>query len=445
MSPIGPLADTLPSTLPAALRRAPLLLGFSGGLDSTVLLHLLLALSRVGRLGELRAVHVHHGLQAQADAWQRHCEQVCTDLGVPLHCLRVDGRAEAKRGPEGAAREARRRAFAQLLRPGEILVTAHHRGDQAETVLLQLLRGAGAAGLSAMPGCQPWAGGWHWRPLLDVPRERLREEACTRGLTHVEDPSNPDPRYARGLLRSAVLPALRTHWPEAEATLARAARQFAQTQRLLDDLARLDRQAVSAQTPGGLDIRALGRLPVHRRLNLLRYWLAEAGVEPPPRRRLESFLTQIDARADAAPSLSWTGGSLRRYRDVLYFLLPQPPWPDALSCHWQGYEPLVLPELGLALHLREAPGEGLRHAVLAQGVRVTRREGGEGMYLAGRTGRQSLKKLLQESAIPPWERDRLLLLRVGNDTAEVLGLWRDRRYTVGANETGLVVERRPLG
>lgn len=178
-------------------------LAFSGGLDSTVLLHLLHAHGL-----PLEVVHVHHGLQAQADAWAAHCQRVCEGLGVPLQVLRVQVRP-AGEGPEAAARAARYQALGALLRPGEVLVTAHHRDDQAETLLLRLLRGSGVRGLAAMPELAPFAAGQLWRPLLGLGREQITAWAVAQGLDGLHDPHNQDPRFARSRLRQQVMPLLR--------------------------------------------------------------------------------------------------------------------------------------------------------------------------------------------------------------------------------------------
>ena len=195
------------------------MLGFSGGLDSTVLLHLLAANTDIRRNG-LGAIHVHHGLHADADAWAAQCQRSCDALDVPLSIVHVDVDRASGQGLEGAARDARHRAFAQALADDEILALAHHRDDQAETFLLRALRGSGVDGLAAMRSWRAYANGWLWRPLLDVAREELHEHATAHGLAWIEDAGNGDPRFDRNFLRNAVMPLLRQRWPQARISAA---------------------------------------------------------------------------------------------------------------------------------------------------------------------------------------------------------------------------------
>jgi len=213
-------------------------IAFSGGLDSTVLLHLLATLAKTDTFPPLSAIHVHHGLQAAADAWPAHCRAVCDALGVPLQVIRVQVRPGASL--ERAAREARYQAFAEVTGAGELLITGQHRDDQAETLLFRLLRGAGVRGLAAMPVQRPLAGGYLVRPLLDVSRADLEAYAREHQLTWVEDPSNADPRFSRNYLRHHVFPRLIERWPQAVSTMARSAEHLSEAQGLLDELAQMD-------------------------------------------------------------------------------------------------------------------------------------------------------------------------------------------------------------
>jgi tRNA(Ile)-lysidine synthase len=220
-----------PDVLPKPPQR--LWVAYSGGLDSTVLLHRLAACATPG----LRAAHIHHGLQPAADGWVRHCRSICRQLGVPLTVRRVRVADDDPRGPEAAARTARYAALRALLREGDVLATAHHQDDQAETLLLRLLRGSGVAGMAAMSEWSDIGRARLWRPLLGTPRETLAAYARRNGLGWIEDPHNMEPRYARSYLRAEVLPLLRRHWPQARESLARAARLAGEAAQLLDELA----------------------------------------------------------------------------------------------------------------------------------------------------------------------------------------------------------------
>ena len=391
----------LPLALPEPPQRAPILLGFSGGLDSTVLLHLLAADPRSRDAG-LRAVHVHHGLQAQADDWAAHCERACAALGVPLQVVHVAVERASGLGPEGAARGARHAAFAAALAEADILALAHHRDDQAETFLLRALRGSGADGLAAM---RPWrrhGRGWLWRPLLELPQAALRAHATAQGLHWIEDPSNADTGFDRNFLRHAVLPRLRERWPHADAGLAHSAALCAQASDLLDaeDARALD--AVRCD-PHTLDLRALVALPAPRRARVLRRWIAELALPPLPGNgvaRIEHEL--LPAACDAHARFDWDGARVQHWRGLLHADAIRASLPTDWSECWDGSAPLLLPT-GDTLRLTGAPR-------FDAPLRAHARQGGERIILPGRSHSHALKHVLQDAAMPHWRRERLPLL-----------------------------------
>lgn len=386
-------AECLLTDVPELPRGARLWLAYSGGLDSTLLLHALHA-----RGLPVTAVHVHHGLQAAAEGWARHCRAQCRSLKIPLRVLRVQVCARGK-GVEAAAREARHAALQGLMRAGDVLVTAHHRGDQAETVLLRLLRGSGVTGLAAMRALEPYGPGRIWRPLLECSRAALEVQARAQGLRWIEDPHNADPRYARSYLRTRVMPLLDAHWPAAEAALARHAAQAAEAQQLLDALAREDEARV--RQGEGLRVSALLALDVPRRHNLLRHWLRTHGLAAPDADTLARISREIlAARVDASPRLSLGALELRRYRDQLHLLPPLPPPPEG-EWRWERGRRWVLPA-GLG-ELRVAAGTHPQWT-----LRFAR--GGERIQLDGEPYHRSLKTLFQQAGVPPWERLRTPLL-----------------------------------
>jgi tRNA(Ile)-lysidine synthase len=378
---------------------SPILVGLSGGLDSTVLLHLLARDARL-RANGLRAIHVHHGLHAEADAWAVHCEALCAGLDVPLTIARVEVRDDGD-GPEAAAREARHAAFERELRDGETLALAHHRDDQAETFLLRALRGSGADGLGAMRAWRAFGRGWLWRPLLAQPREALRDHATTHGLRWIEDPSNADPRFDRNFLRQRVLPLLRERWPRVDASFARSAALGAEA---ADALAHIDDAALDALLDGdSLPSSALRALPADARARSLRRWILHLGLPPLPAdglRRIESEL--LPAAGDRIPHYDWSGARIVQWRGRLHALRKGDEWPVDWRRDWDGGSPLVLPDGGrLAL-------EGAQRFDAA--LRVHARVGGERIVLPGRTHSHALKHVLQERDVPPWQRARLPLL-----------------------------------
>lgn len=411
---------------------------YSGGLDSRVLLETL-AEHRAALTGPLGAVHVDHGLHPESPRWAEHCAGVCGRLGLPLVQLRANGAAGAGESPEAAARRARYGALAGWLLPGHCVLSAHHRDDQAETLLLQLLRGSGPRGLAAMPRAAPLAGGTLVRPLLELDRATLRAFAQARGLDWIDDPSNADTDYDRNLLRHQVMPVLRARWPSAAASLARSARHCADTAELADALAAMDLQAAQGGTPGRLRLEALRTLTLSRRRNVLRYWLRREGFGVPSAAVLGRILNDMfQARGDAEPRVRWAGGEVRRYRDQLYAFHGLPSVDYGAEYCWQPYAPLQLPAAAGTLEAVPVTGSGLAARFAGAGrLRVRFRRGGETFRPHGRAHRHALKKLFQEAGVPPWERERVPLLYVDGELGAVAGFWVGEGFQARGDEPGM--------
>lgn len=437
-----------PATLLEALQRLPrcrrYLVAYSGGLDSHVLLHALAALRPRLDGTALAAVHVDHGLQPSAKHWSEHCVAVCRQLDIPIRVVRVDARPGPGESPEAAARAARYRALQELMEKDDCLLTAQHQDDQAETFLLQLLRGAGPRGAAGMPRLAPFGPGWIARPLLAFPRAALRRYAEAQGLQWVDDPTNFDTVYDRNFLRHEILPRLARRWPAVARTLARAAEHQAEAFRVMESVAREDLERVRGAREGTLSVRELLRLDDVRRRGVLRLWVRERGLPIPSQAHLLQVTSSVlSAAEDATPCVRWSGAEVRRYRDGLYALLaPLPPHSAATVLHWTVNAPLELPEgVGGRLVARETLGAGLRLTTLqGESVTVRFRRGGEKCQPAGRRETHTLKKLLQEAAIPPWERDRIPLIYVGDRLAAVAGLWICEPFRAGPEEHGLIIE-----
>ncbi|APZ44641.1 tRNA lysidine(34) synthetase TilS [Acidihalobacter ferrooxydans] len=395
------------------------LVGFSGGADSTALLHALVQLDGLGR--ELLAVHVHHGLQPQADAWADICAAVAARHGVPFRLERVAVAAQGQ-GPEAAAREMRYAALAACMAPGDVLLTAHHRGDQAETLLLQLLRSAGPAGLAGMPQWAPFARGWHARPLLNQPKDALLSYLVEHGVSWLEDPSNQALEADRNYLRHRILPALQARWPAVERSLANAARLQADALELTVALGRQDAHVAAGDEPGTLSVGALRRLKRSRLHNVLRVWIADKGLPLPPANRLEQVRTDVlEASTDAQPRLCWSGAELRRYRDALYAMAPLPPHDPTQVYVWPaGRMTLALPGSERGLSTADLRTDLRR---VRAPVTIRFRRGGERCRIQGEPHTRALKTLLQNAGVPPWVRDRIPLLYVGDHLREVIGYW----------------------
>lgn len=417
---------------------------YSGGLDSSVLLHALAQLG--GRLSvPLSVVHVNHGLSPHSGEWTVQCRQQCEVLGLSLCELKVAVERHG-RGIEAAARQARYAALARVVGEGEMLLTAHHQDDQAETLLLQLLRGGGVRGLAAMPASRRFAAGWLGRPLLGYSRASLQGYAESQGLRWVEDPSNFDTSLSRNYLRHALLPQLEERYGGIKAILARSAGHFAESATLLDELADQDLLTVAGGEGASLSIPSLQLLSAGRQRNLLRYWLRRRGLTVPDSRNLQRILDEVlSAAADGVPQVRWPGAEVRRYRDQLHALPPLPPLPGQMApLPWEGEGQMSLPAGQGVLHIKRCNERGMAEAWLGtQRVTIGWRRGGEALSLPGRAGHHQLKKLFQEAGVPPWERERRPLIYIDGALAQVAGLWTDERFACGAGEQGICFEWTP--
>ena len=407
----------------------------SGGLDSCVLMHAMAALGDSPGARPLRAVHVDHGLQPESAAWAENCRALCRSLDVPFEVARLALVPAPGASVEAEARDARYAAIAALLHPGEWLLTAHHRDDQLETVLIQLLRGAGVAGLSAMPELACLGTGWHARPLLELDRAATADYAVRYGLDWVRDPMNDSTRFDRGWLRAQVLPAIRQRWPAASATVARSASHLAEARRLLDELAQAD--AAGIVEGGRLAIEGLQRLSRERQANLLRWWIRSRGLGTPPAARLAAALRELPAaRADATPLVRWPDGELRRYRGRLYAMHPLASTPGPPAGQDATSSILNLgPGLGKFSLVAGLQG-GLR-LPLSSGAIVRFRAGGEGLRTHPDRPRKRLKDLCREAGIVPWMRERLPLVFVGERLAAVGDLWIEAELSAPAGVPAL--------
>lgn len=383
----------------------PVLVGLSGGLDSTVLLHALAARPAQCEAG-LRAVHVHHGLQAGADEWAARCAELCNLLEVPLRVMRVEVQRDSGQGLEAAARAARYAAFAGALQAGEVLATAHHLDDQAETFLLRALRASGPDGLAAMQAWRSFAAGQHWRPLLSLQRGELLAHARRHRLQWIEDPSNADHDHDRNFLRLHVMPLLRQRWPHADAAFARSAALSGEARELLAEEDRSALAMASTADPQVLRSAALQALPKARRGRVLRAWVQGLGLPSLPASGVQQIVEDLlEARVDARARFVWGSACIQRWRGLLHAGRLRAPLPAAWQAHWDGASPLALPGGGtLALHGATA---------LASAVVVRARQGGERIHLPQRTHSHTLKHVLQDLGVPPWLRERLPLLSDG--------------------------------
>lgn len=387
----------------AAARR--IVVAFSGGVDSSVLLHAITALPDI-EPSRLYAVHVDHGLHSSSADWAAHCRRFAVERAVAAHTQRVEVTGIAEHGPEGAARRARYAAFASLLQPGDLLLTAHHADDQAETLLLRALRSAGLDGMAAMRPLRALGDAHLGRPLLEVARAEILDYARRHQLQWIEDPSNLDERLDRNFLRQQVLPLIEKRWPQARRALMQTARHL----RAAESAARaeLDRRLAEASSGDRASIRIdkLSNYAPEESATLLRHWLLAIELPPPPPRVLDDLLRQLHyADADRSIHVRWPGVELRRYRSALYALRPQPAIATILDSEWLLPEPLTLAD-GRVLRIE---GETPRRT-----FRVRARSGGEVLTIAANRPRREVRLLFQEQGIPPWQRERLPYLYDGD-------------------------------
>ena len=378
-------------------RNASVAVALSGGVDSVVLLH------KLRKLPGVRAVHVHHGLSPNADEWAAFCRRVCKRLGVPLSVRKVKVQRSGE-GLEAAARKARYEVFAKL--DADCIALAHHLDDQAETVLMNLLRGTGLKGARGMAGRSKWRGKVLWRPLLTLSRKDIVTYARAQGLEWVEDESNADESLTRNFLRHRVAPLLEQKYPAWKKNLARAARHF-------------------ARADAGAE-------------RLLRKFLQTKGLRAPSEANLVEMLKQLTS-SGTRTLLEHDGARFRVYRGRL---VEDRAGRAFAAIQWNGEARLPIPELGGELRFRRARGKGIN--ATAKPLRVRLRKGGERLQPDARRPRRTLKNLFQEAGVPPWERERMPLLVHGEDVVWVPGLGVDARYQAGKNAFGVLPEWRKM-
>ncbi len=390
----------------------------SGGCDSMVLLHALAAV-RDRLPAPLVVLHFEHGLAAASGDWAHFVEAQARVLGLPFFCEALG--LEAGAAAETRAREARYARLTRWMQPGDCCLSAHHADDQAETFLLQALRGSGVAGLAAMPVRIGFGPGWLARPLLGWTRDELWAWATGHSLDWIEDPANQDQAVPRNWLRAHIWPALAEHWPSAARTLGRAAYLAGDAAAVLSELAAEDLQRLQADNVGSLAVGPLRTLSAPRRRNVVRYWLCELGLPVPTAQKLLELDAGFVVKDPGGGAImAWPGARVRRYRGRLFACSPRSPVPDA---EWRlmPEETLDLGDLGRITLRRDDRGM-LTESLTSHELTIRFRAGGERVCLPGRAHHRKLKHLLQEQAVLPWMRDRLPLLYAEDELVAVPGV-----------------------
>ena len=415
-------------------------IAYSGGCDSHALLfainELRHRLAQQLPCSDIAAIHVNHGLQAESDSWQQHCETVCNELAIDFISIRLELTIPKGESLEAYARTARYEAIRERLQEGDMLLLAQHQDDQAETVLLQALRGSGVKGLAAMPEITEIGSRWQARPMLSLCKDQIEDYAKSLSSSWIDDPSNDDLRFDRNYLRHQVIPDIKKRWPSMSETLSRVASHQADADQLLTELAFSDWPSCKLNDRYQFDTVKMARLSELRQKNLLRFWIGEqCGFPVPDTASCQQILDQvIMAGSNADPELRWADVVLRRYRGVLYiekYYVEDNRWQQS----WDFSSPLTLPG-GDTLQAQSVEGQGLSLPAEQSRVSVRFRQGGEKCQLPGRRHRHELKKLLQEWGVPPWQRDRIPLICIDDQVAQVVGYSLCEPFIASAGQIG---------
>lgn len=420
-------------------------IALSGGLDSRVLLELCAGLKAVNSDYHFHAIHVNHQLQDDAVQWAQFCTLTCAEFGIDCVVETVNAQSVKGKSPEQAARDARRAVFSQLITDGDVLLTAHHLNDQAETVLLRLFRGSGITGLAGIRSCVEFNGGWIARPLLEVSRKQLQQFSEQHALQWVEDPSNQHLDYDRNYLRQKIIPQLEQRWPGLQNTLARNARICLDSDIILRDLAKQTLTQIVTDDDTLL-IPELLELEDAMQNLVLREWFASHQLNMPSSQMLQRIQQEvIQARADRIPSLKWQNEGkqyqIRRHRNQLFLLHNQQSFDNTTRIQWDGLTPLNLPaNLGYLKAVQSMTG-GIAEQLWTQSeITIRFRSGGEMCRLPGRKGHRSLKAIFQEADIPPWQRDRIPLIYLDNQLAAIGALWICAPFYVASQQSAIIIE-----
>jgi len=408
---------------------------YSGGLDSTVLLHRLWQQNL-----PIHAIHINHQLQSQANTWAKHCEQQCQQWNIPIIIKTVNAQKNNGESPEAAARSARYAAFNEIIQENTLLCLAHHQDDQAETLLLQLLRGAGVAGLAAMPEQTPFGASYLLRPLLKMTRQELQQYATEHQLKWINDPSNEDDKFDRNYLRKHIMPLLKHRWPAATQTLSRSAEHCAEAAQLIQTLAEQDYLQVKKNNE--LSINQLSLLSPERQRQVIRYWLTQQQLPLPSTTQLQQIQEELlTSKEDAQPLVHWPRVNIQRYKDQLFANKSQAEIDlTNEQLPWDLKQPLKLPANLGNLSTQLTQGKGISAQRLAKKtITIQFRKGGERCHPSGRAHSQTLKNLFQEYNIPAWQRDQIPLLYCNNEIAAAVGHWICIDYQAKPEEMGWII------
>ncbi len=423
-----------------------LLVALSGGVDSISLLHKLCELRTRYDLN-IVALNVDHQIQPESEQWMRHCQAQCNEFEVPIKTVSLTLR-ESGHGQEAAARQARYDWFRSQVGPADVLVMAHHMGDQVETVLLRLFRGSGLLGLGAMHEMRKFGLGWLARPLLKVSKEEIVAYVRENDLRYIEDPSNFDIHIDRNFVRHELLPLIRSRWSGVDQTISRSSDHLKSIQSSLDKSARSDlRMFLYLNRPtllgdyGCVRVSDLIRLDQTRVVEVLRYWIRCEGLDLPSTGKMNELIRQVVGNGTKGRGgIRWQQGEFRVYREFLYLLPAQPKLCSPTPQRWQGQDAMCIKEVDIALSLRRCRGRGIRLSSNNNSQFILDWQHRDRVFHPyGSVHKRTIKNLFQEKGIPPWERCRLPYVYLDDDLVCIPGLAVEQHYAASGTEIGLEI------
>lgn len=410
-------------------------LGYSGGLDSSVLLHAMAKFSEGNTNFQFKCVHINHGLQKEADAWQKHCKETASKLGVEFQSFQLNESCPRGESLEAWARAQRYSIFQSLLDANTALITAHHQDDQVETFFLNLFRGSGVAGLSSMPTVKILGQGLHVRPLLALTRADLEQYAQKNDLTWIEDPSNKNEDFDRNYLRNKLLPSLQGRWQGLYKIISATSRRMQDTQKLLQEMAEQDlKQCLNSK--GALSLILFKQLSLVRQKNLLLHWPKKNYLDIPGQRHVEQCLSNLCLDNESMSGcVSWGNTELRRYRDYLYLMSKQKEEKNDFF-QWNIYESKKLPSGKLSATIKI--GKGLKKELFSnETCEIRFRQGGESIYCENNGTHVDVKNLFQEFGVLPWYRNAIPLIYLNDELAHIPGIMTNTKFIVDKENEGV--------
>lgn len=422
------------------------LVAYSGGVDSSVLLHMLHSAKSNYRFS-LTALHIDHGIHPQSGSWLEYCSEFCHSLGIKFKSTQLSLSQQFEKISEGDARIARYAWLEAQTEMGDVLLTAHHQNDQAETFLLNLMRGSGARGLSAIQVSRNFGKGLLVRPMLNISRSQILEYAAEHELSYIEDTANSDLQHNRNYMRQVVIPSLEQRWPSAVELISHSAALLVNSRSLQASLAQMDADHCKSEGSGFLSIgyqlslEKFRLLDEARQVNLIRYWTKFHSLPEPGRKIIENFLDKV---ISSCSKFMEVGSDELGYRIYLYqnnlYLARSRCYPNAdQSISWNLRDALLLESLGLKLIPIHSIGEGLSFNRVMENLSIRFRTGGEKIRLPKRNHSTSLKKLYQEYSIPPWERKVLPLVYCGDELAAIASWMVSERFQAKASEHSICI------